>query len=347
MPVPRKKENKGLPARWRYKHAAYYYRVPIHLREYWDGKSEFLLGKTLIAAHRTWVQRAAIYEDAQLIKHLLERYSIQVSSVKAARSYQTETPIIKNLISAFGHMPIGTLRAVHVYKMKDKIGQRSESLANQHIAVLSHAYTKAIEWGYVDQHPIKGNVIKYGVKQRERYAEDWEVDAFLSVANPMIKVYVPLKLMLGLRKGDMLSVRLSDLKEDGIHAIQNKTGKKITIKWDDELRTAINNIRALPRKVGTMFLFATRAGKPYIKADHTTSGFDSVWRRSMDKALAETDLTERFTEQDLRAKAGSDATEAEAVDKLDHSSAAVTRKHYRRKGKVITPFSRPKKEHKN
>ena len=43
-PYSRKPENKPLPERWRYKHGAYYYRVPPGSEKHWDGKTEFRLG---------------------------------------------------------------------------------------------------------------------------------------------------------------------------------------------------------------------------------------------------------------------------------------------------------------
>ena len=49
MPLPRKKENKGLPARWRVARGAYYFRVPKGFEADWDGKQLFRLGKTLPA----------------------------------------------------------------------------------------------------------------------------------------------------------------------------------------------------------------------------------------------------------------------------------------------------------
>ncbi len=46
----RNAENKGLPARWRHYHGAYYYRVPAGLEAHWDGKRQFHLGSTLAEA---------------------------------------------------------------------------------------------------------------------------------------------------------------------------------------------------------------------------------------------------------------------------------------------------------
>ena len=58
----------------------------------------------------------------------------------------------------------------------------------------------------------------------------------------------------------------------------------------------------------------------------------------MAKAIKETDLIEKFTEHDLRAKASSDLdTDFDAQKLLAHSSASLTNKHYRRRGKVVAP----------
>jgi hypothetical protein len=48
MPKPRNTENRGLPSRWRCKHGAYYFPVPEDSRGFWDGRTEFRLGTTLL-----------------------------------------------------------------------------------------------------------------------------------------------------------------------------------------------------------------------------------------------------------------------------------------------------------
>ena len=53
--------------------------------------------------------------------------------------------------------------------------KRGGVIAHREIEVLSHAFTKAVEWGLIDRHPFKGQVRLTGEKHRDRYIEDWEV----------------------------------------------------------------------------------------------------------------------------------------------------------------------------
>lgn len=74
-----------------------------------------------------------------------------------------------------------------------------------------------------------------------------------------------------------------------------------------------------------------------MKEDKIANGFDSIWRRFMDKALKETKLTERFTEHDLRAKVASDLESEHARQLLGHSNIEFTERVYRRKAEIIKP----------
>ena len=63
---------------------------------------------------------------------------------------------------------------------------------------------------------------------RDRLVEDWEIDEALAIESSyrgvlIANAYMRLKLMTGLRRGDILRLKLSNLKEDGIHVLLNKT----------------------------------------------------------------------------------------------------------------------------
>lgn len=184
---------------------------------------------------------------------------------------------------------------------------------------------------------------KHSLPPRDRYIEDWELVEALKVASPFIRAYIGLKLLTALRRGDLRRLRISDLKEDGIQVQPHKTagtsGQRITIQWSPALRTAVSECMALRRKVTSIWLFSTRSGQPYIKEDGCANGFDSILQRSMAKVVAETTVTERFTEHDLRAKCASDAESLEhAQQLLTHAEAATTKRIYRRCGELVRPL---------
>ena len=341
-PKPRREENRGLPARWRFKHGAYYYRVPDDLTELWEGKKEYRLGKSLNEAYRVWATRLDLYADAKTMAELLDRYALEVIPMKAPKSQELNLIAIRKLKPVFGHMPITAVKPIHVYQYRDKRGRDGKKAANHDIEVLSHAFTKAIEWGLCENHPIKGKVRKFSTPPRRRYIEDWEIEEALKVASPFIKAYIRLKLLTGLRRGDMLSIKMSDLKEDGIHVTPRKTahssGKKLIIEWSDELRALIEEITRLRKKIYSIWLFHTNKGQPYIKPDASANGFDSIWGRFMDKVLTRTSVTERFTEHDLRAKVASDTESEHARQLLGHSNIEITERIYRRKAELVKPL---------
>lgn len=94
-------------------------------------------------------------------------------------------------------------------------------------------------------------------------------------------------------------------------------------------------------KVTSNDLFCNKYGQSYVRDNGIASGFHSVWRRSMDKALKLTELSERFTEHDITAKTASDAETLEQAAKLrGHLDKATTQKTYRRKAETVLPLKR-------
>ena len=364
MPRKRNPENKGLPNRWRKIHGAYFYQVPPGMEHLWDDKKQFRLGKTLPEAYREWADRIGHVEKARTIGQLLQRYEHEVIPTKAKNTQDGNFVHSKRLRAVFGDMPLTAIKPQHIYQYVDRRAKKVEDeegkktgggvIARREVALLSHAFTKAVEWGYIGRHPFKGEVRLKGEKPRTRYVEDWEIDACLSIRPPrgadavtMVQAYIRLKLLIGLRQGDMLRLRIDDLKEDGIHVTPRKTalstGKSIIIVWTAELRDAVNAVlEARPVKTSA-WLFCTRRGEPYTDDDakSSSSGFRSIWQRFMTRVLKETEVTTRFTEHDLRAKTGSDfETDEEASQLLTHGSTEITRRVYRRKATKVQPLKR-------
>lgn len=349
MPRKRNKENVGLPARWKIEHGAVFYQVPVGLEDRWDGKKKFRLGATLPDAYKEWAKRLESVDQAKSIGALLDRYALEVVPTKATRTQVENQRALRSLRAVFGEAPLTWLRPQHVYQYADK-RKATPVAANRAIDVLSHAFTMAVMWGYMDRHPFKGEVRLAGEKPRDRYVEDWELIECLSLPSKhtkgsvlVLQAYIRLKLLTGLRRGDLLRLTSADLQEDGIHVTPSKTqgstGKRLIIEWSPELRDAIAAAKAVRPVDIAPWLFCTRKGAGYFnEAKGTASGWDSMWQRFMERILVETNVKERFTEHDLRAKCASDAESLEhARALLAHADSQLTQRVYRRRPERVKP----------
>ena len=361
MPRPRSAHNKHLPKGWAHEHGAYFYSVPRGLESMWDGKRRFRLGVTLPEAYRVWAERIGRNENAKTIADLLDRYAMEVVPKKAPKTRLENVRHVAQLRGVFGGLRLDEMRPQVVYKYVDKrrVKKRDEktgkikgglTVALREVEVLSHVFTKAVEWGYIDRHPFKGEVRLEGEKPRDRYVEDWEVVECLALASRRkkgsvlaIQAYMRIKLLTGLARSDLLRIVMSDLKDDGIHTQRHKTrettGKRTIYEWTDELRAAVDMAKEARPKLSP-FLFCNRDGADYMDEDTGEAhGWDSMWGRFMQRVLAETKVVERFTEHDLRAKCASDAETLEhARALLAHADSRTTDRIYRRKAEKVKPL---------
>jgi integrase len=295
-------------------------------------------------------ERPAVY-----IKQLLERYAIEVIPTKAAATQQGDNLALVNLRKVFCDMRLEDLEPQHIYKYVDtrmnKQGQKSLATGVHGTRVFKHAFTNAVEWGLMPRHPFKGEVRLKGAKPRSRYVEDWEIIEALSLVPKrksgsvlMLQAYIRVKMLIGIRRGDMLRLRMSDIIDAGItvrpHKTANTTGLVRTFEWTPALRTAVDMALASRPIDIAPWLFCTKRGEGYFNEDTgQASGWDSMWQRFMARVLLETKITERFTEHDLRGKVGSDAESLErARQLLGHADSKITERVYRRKPEMVRPM---------
>ena len=353
MPRKRVANNKGLPPRWRLRHGAYFYRVPPGQEHRWDGKREFRLGSTLHEAHRAWAARLERSTTVlETVGQLLDRYLIEVVPTKAASTRADNERAIVRLKAVFDLVPIRDFKPTYAYRYRDQRGKTAPTAANRELEVLSHAFTKAIEWGAREDHPmIGGKFRKLSTPPRDRYVEDWELTEALRLppfrkkgSVRMIQAYLKVKLLTGRRRSELLRLKVTDCGADGPVfelAKQRQTKlKSMYMEWSDALRAAIDEaLAARPVDIGP-YVFCDNRGRPYIDDEgQVKDGWDSIWQRFMDRVLVETKVEERFTEHDIRAKSGSDADDLErARELLAHLSAATTQRIYRRRPKRIKPL---------
>ena len=105
----------------------------------------------------------------------------------------------------------------------------------------------------------------------------------------------------------------------------------------------MDELLALPRRVGSVYLFSKRDGGCYYDTERgTASGFQSMWQRWQKKAM-ERGMSSRFSEHQLRHKAASDNPLGDASKAMGHADERITRDVYQVKKQRIKPLKGYKK----
>jgi hypothetical protein len=243
MPRPKKKENQGLPSRWTLHHGAYYFQVPKGLESAWDGKRKFRLGDSLPEAYRVWGERVGRVDKIRTVGQLLEQYGREIVPTKAPSTQTQNVAAMKELLKEFSGAPLTSMTPPIIYGYLRK--RTAKVSGKREIEVLSHALTKAVEWGYVEKHPFAWQMRIESDAPRTRYVEDWEIVECLSIDSKRkkgsilaVQSYIRVKLLTGMRRGDLLRLSMSEIRDDGIHLTPNKTkkstGKRVIIGWSEE-----------------------------------------------------------------------------------------------------------------
>jgi integrase len=266
--------NKHLPPRMLFRHGAYWHTVRIDGRQQWVRLSADFPG-----AINLYYRREGRILDGSTVHDALSRYDREVLPGKAPKTQDAYRRYIRLLREIFGHCQLASVRrsdiAQYIDRRSAKIG------ANCEIACLSSVYQSAIRWGWCEENPCRG-APRNPQRRRQRLPSDAELAAIRVAASDQLRCLVDLVLLIGLRKGDLLKVRLADLTPEGLRVAISKTGAVALFQWTEALREVIDRARGLRRRVGSLYLFASRTGQRYA-----ISGFDSMWKRTLVRAGVE------------------------------------------------------------
>lgn len=306
-----------LPSRVYRKHGAYYFVSPANK---W-----IRLGKTLADAYRELAILNADGRDGT-IDGLVARYLREVTPKKAPSTQKQDRYRAAQILAVFGAERPENIRPTHIAQYLDR---RGNVAANREKAFLSHVYSMAMRWGAVDWNPCRG-VHRNPERARDRYPEDWEVEAVGKHLRPAWAVRcVRLAYLVGQRPSDVRLTTRQQVTAEGVYYRQAKTGKKLLVEWSPALSGAA---RECLEHAGAFLLFARKDGEQ--ERPYTHWALNSAWRRAMAAALKAGDLQEPFQLRDLRPKSGTDAKDKELLGNTD----AVRRRHYlNRKAQRVKP----------
>lgn len=314
-----RKHNKHLPQRMFLRRGAYYYVV--------QGKWS-PLGRDYGEALRLWAEyEGRAVTKGKTVADAVAYYIRARTPELSPRTLAAYEISQQQIVAMWGHKRLTELRPEEVTSYLRT--STTKVAANRNKALLLAAYNWVNGEGWID--PVGYNparVRRNKEQPRRRYVTDAELTALLAAAGPKLGLMIELAYITGIRRGDMLRLRLSDLHDDGLYVEQGKTGKRQVFAWTDGLRAVAEAAKGLRRTVGSLWLFPAHrdAGKPMSR-----QALRTAWERTR-KAAGLPDV--RW--HDLRRKAGSDADNPQAL--LGHADGRVTARHYRAKPEVVRPI---------
>jgi integrase len=205
-------------------------------------------------------------DDRRLFKELAEEY---IEEKVEKRSLSRDKASLKNLLPAFQHKFLDSItrKDIEDYARRRK-GQVSGATTNREIALIRHMFNIAIVKGYLEQNPARGVKRFQEGPWRHKYVfSELEIQRLMAAAAPHLRPILMIAFGTGLRKGDILGLRWTDIDLDrGIITLyMQKTREPIEIPMlpmvMDLLRRMENEAKIRAREMGgpmSPFVFASR-----------------------------------------------------------------------------------------
>lgn len=322
---------------------------------YYAGKNEhgkrreIPLGTDLNEARIEWarLERTTLPKSVCLMKEVFTRYSDSIIPTKGLRTQEDNRKEMIRLQAAFGDAPIDAITTAVVAQYRD--ARTAKVRANREIALLSHVFTIAREWGLTDKANPCFGLRRNKEKPRDYYANEAVWNAVYTEAVQELKDAMDLAYLSGQRPADTLKAATNDIQAGFFLVTQGKTDKRLRI------RLSINDeLTGLGVFIEELLERRRLAGVRGSKLITNTSGLrmsmpmmNNRWVEARDRAAAQAvrngdmelaTLIKGFQFRDIRPKAASEIEDISHASRLlGHSNEKITRDVYRRVGEVVSP----------
>ncbi len=302
------------------------------------------LGKDLDKARLKWAELEAKDKPADLttMRSIFDRYARDVIPKKAPRTQRDNINELKQLRSAFDPAPIDAITPAMIAAYRDR--RSAKTRANRELALFSHVFNTAREWGLTRlENPCKG-VSKNKEIPRDYYANDEVWNAVYDCASPKLSEAMDLAYLTGQRPADVHAMGRINISGMYLTVRQGKTNKLLRILLEvDGVRNALGILvdQLMAKTSSGHFITSARGTKVSSRTLHLW--WDTARQKACKKAIEEgrPDLAEhiaKFQFRDIRPKAASEIIDiGDASRLLGHSKEGITERVYRRVGAIASP----------
>jgi integrase len=308
------------------------YRVQVRLRGFppvgatferkTDAKEWAKATESAMREGRHFPRREA---QRRTLRELVER---QLESVRAHRphDYERQQSHLGWWREKVGDYALAQVTPALIAKHRDELlEERSPATVNRYLAALSKAFSNAVrEWHWVQENPVRRVAKETEPQGRVRFLSDDERTALLAACRESdlsaLHLIVLLALTTGMRRGELLGLRWSDVDLDRRLIVLNKTKnrERRSVPIVPEVAALLRQ-HAKVRRFDSHFVFPGDGDSPV--------GIDRAWYAALRKAKVHD-----FRFHDLRHTAASylamsGATTAELAAVLGHKTLAMVKRY--------------------
>ena len=310
-------------------------------------RKEIPLGTDLNAAKRKWAELECVEPppDTSLMKHVFDQYEKDILPGKAYSTQKDNLDSMRQLRKVFNDAPIDAVTPHIIARYRDT--RSAKVRANREIALLSHIFNMAREWGFTQkENPCRG-VRKNKESPRDYYADEDVWAAVCAQAVPELKDLMDLAYLTGQRPADVLKMKTSDIRNGALEIRQGKTKKYLRIvlgadEKQSQLGAILERLLSNAQKMRVSALVTLPNGQPLNKGTlrlrFEAARANAVQKAASDGNVALSTRISNFQFRDIRAKAATEIADISDASKLlGHTEQEITKKVYRRLGEEVKP----------
>lgn len=268
-------------------------------------KSEF--GTAAFVAELTALEKAIVARQAVpgTVGHLLAIYKRSPHFADLAAATQHGYQRMMDLLKPIDAMPIAELTPPFIAGLRDRIAAKhGRRQANYVLAVISVACENGKEHALISDNPVKGVKRLRRSRQLEAANRPWtaiERKIVLEKSPPQLRIPIALAMFTGLRKGDVLTLPRSAIRNGRLWRKTGKTKQEISIP----LHPGLAAILSAGPSHDAVTVAATTYGTPW-----SISGFNSTFIKFIGRLEKAGDVSDGLTFHGLRHTCGTLLVEA-------------------------------------
>ena len=239
------------------------------------------------------------------------------------RSWRRDIVSLHALTPRFRGLPLSKITpfSIEGYKLKRK-EEVEISTVNRELGLLKNMFTKAIDWGFASENPVKRvKFFNEENRKRSRTLTQDEVNSLLENSRTPLKETILIALNTGMRIGEIMALRWEDVHfEEGYLFIRDsKSGRSRKVPIN---RVATDALLILQKRA---------KGRDFVFPNHSTGTFTKYPRKAFLSACERAGI-EGLWIHDLRHQAASNLVQAgvdlHTVSKiLGHSTIKLTERY--------------------